>query len=216
MSSAVCSPILLAHVAHYRFVEFVSADAQRLVDDEAAERDYRYIGRAAAYVDDHVAYRLAYGHVGPYRGRHRLFYQVRFLRADFESRFEHGAPLNVGRPGWDAYHEAVAHKALKAFRNLFHELAEHVRHRVVRYDAVAQRAYRHDVARRLAYHDLRVLADGEYLSRRLVHRDDGGLAQDDALALYEYQDGRRPEVYAYVFIPQNSSASRFYTEVLSA
>ena len=153
--------VLLAHVAHYRFVEFVSADAQRLVDDEAAERDYRYVRRAAAYVDDHVADRLADGHVGPYRGRHRLFYQVGFLRADFKSRFEHGAPLYVGRPGWDAYHEAVAHKALKAFRNLFHKFAEHdFRHRVIRYDAVAQRAYRHDVAGRLAYHDLRVLADG--------------------------------------------------------
>ena len=68
--------VLALDVIHDRLVELVAADADRLRDDDPAERDHRDLAGAAADVDDHRAGRLADRKPGADRGRHRLLDQV--------------------------------------------------------------------------------------------------------------------------------------------
>ena len=57
--------VLLLDVVDDRLVHLVAADAEALRDDDAAERDHRDLGRAAADVDDHVPGRLGDGSPAP-------------------------------------------------------------------------------------------------------------------------------------------------------
>src|SRR4051812_21244727 len=50
--------VLALDVAVNGFVEFVAADAQAVRAHNAAERDYCDVGRAAANIDNHVAFRI--------------------------------------------------------------------------------------------------------------------------------------------------------------
>src|SRR5207237_10538986 len=103
--------VLALDVADDRLVHLVAADAQRLRDDDAAERDDRDLGRAAADVDDHVPGRLGDGQPGPDRGRHRLLDQVRLSRAGRERRLFDRALLDAGDARGDADGDAWARGA---------------------------------------------------------------------------------------------------------
>ena len=77
--------VLALGVVDDRLVQLVAADADRLRDDDAAERDHRDLARAAADVDDHRAGRLADRQAGADRRRHRLLDQVGLARAGREA-----------------------------------------------------------------------------------------------------------------------------------
>src|SRR5919199_190744 len=68
--------VLALDVVDDRLVELVAADPDRLRDDDAAERDDRDLGGAAADVDDHVAGGLADGQARADRRRHGLLDEV--------------------------------------------------------------------------------------------------------------------------------------------
>src|SRR5712691_11279103 len=88
--------VLALDVIDDRLVHLVAADAQRLRDDDPAQRDDGDLGGAAADVDDHVPGRLRDGQPGPDRGRHRLLDQVGLARAGAERRLLDRALLDAG------------------------------------------------------------------------------------------------------------------------
>ena len=89
-----------------RVVHLVAADADRLRDDDPAERDHRHLAGAAADVDDHRAGRLADRQAGADRGRHRLLDQVGLAGAGRQAGLLDGALLDPGDAGGDADDDA--------------------------------------------------------------------------------------------------------------
>ena len=180
-----------------RLVHLVAADAQRLRDDDPAERDDRDLGRAAADVDDHVPGRLGDGEPGADRGGHRLLDQVRLARAGRQRRLLDRALLDAGHAGRDADDDARMREAVLV--HLLDEVAEHLLgHVEVGDHAVLQRTDRLDRPRRAAEHPLRLDADGVHLARALVDRDDRRLRQDDAAPAHVDERVRGAEVHGHV------------------
>ena len=102
--------VLLLDELDDRLVELVAADADRLAGDDAAERDDRDLGGAAADVDDHVAGRLLHGQAGADGRGHRLLDDVGGLAgAGVLGRLLHGALLDAG----DARRHADDHARLR-------------------------------------------------------------------------------------------------------
>ena len=131
--------VLLLDVVDDRVVHLVAADAERLRDDDAAERDHGDLGRAAADVDDHVPGRLADRQAGADRGRHRLLDQVGLARAGGERRVLDGALLDPVTPGGNADDHARVGKAMLV--HLLDEVPQHLLGDVeVGDDAVLERA----------------------------------------------------------------------------
>ena len=88
--------VLALHEVDDRFVELVAADAARLAHDDAAERDHRDLGGAAADVDDHVAGGLVHGEPGADRGGHGLLdHEHRLARAGELGGLLHRPPLDA-------------------------------------------------------------------------------------------------------------------------
>src|SRR5207248_7199190 len=94
-----------------RLVHLVAADAQRLRDDDPAERDDGDLGGAAADVDDHVPRRFGNGKPGADRGGHRLFDQIRLARPGRERRLLDGPPLDARHARTHAHDDARARAA---------------------------------------------------------------------------------------------------------
>src|SRR5207237_9914032 len=67
--------MVAADIRDDRLVHLVAADPHRAGIDDAAEREDRDLGRAAADIDDHRAGRLGHGQAGADRRRHRLLDQ---------------------------------------------------------------------------------------------------------------------------------------------
>src|SRR5215211_7869329 len=171
--------VLLLDVVDDRLVELVAADADRLRDDDPAERDHRDLRGAAADVDDHVARRLPDGKAGADRGRHRLLDQVCLARACRQARLLDGALLHPGHARGHADHYARVRPAVLV--HLLDEVAQHLLgHVEVGDDAVLERADRRDGAGRAAEHPLRLDPDRVHLPRARVDRDDRRLGQHDA------------------------------------
>jgi hypothetical protein len=83
--------------------------------------------------------------------------------------------------------------------HLLDEVAQHLlSHVEVGNDAVLQRADRCDRPRRAAEHPLRLDADGVYLTRALVDRDNGRLGQHDAAPAHVHERVRRAQVDGHV------------------
>ena len=170
--------VLLLDVVDDRLVHLVAADAERLRDDDAAERDHGDLGGAAADVDDHVPGRLGDGQPGADRGGHRLLDQVGVAGARGERRLLDRALLDAGHAGGHAHDDARVREAVLV--HLLDEVPEHLLgHVEVRDDAVLERPDRRDRARRPAEHSLRLDADGVDIACPLVDRDDGRLREND-------------------------------------
>ena len=165
--------VLLLDVVDDRLVHLVAADAERLGDDDPAERDHGDLGRAAADVDDHVPRRLGDRKPCADRGGHRLLDQVGLARAGGERRLLDRALLDAGDAGRNAHDDARVREAVLV--HLLDEVAQHLLGDVEVGDhAVLQRADRADRSRRAAEHPLRLDADGVHLAGALVDRDDHG------------------------------------------
>ena len=189
--------VLLLDVVDDRLVHLVAADAERLRDDDAAERDDRDLGRAAADVDDHVPGRLGDGEPGADRGRHRLLDQVGLARARGERRLLDRALLDARHARRDADDDARVREAVLV--DLLDEVAEHLLgHVEVRDHAVLERADRGDRAGRAAEHALRLDADRVHVARPLVDRDDRRLREHDPAAADVDQRVRGAEVDGHV------------------
>ena len=164
-----------------RVVHLVAADAERLRDDDAAERDHGDLGGAAADVDDHVPGGLADGQPGADRGSHRLLDQVGLPGAGGERRLLDGALLDAGHAGRDADDHARVCKAVLV--HLLDEVAQHLLGDVeVGDDAVLERPDRGDRARRAPEHALRLDPDRVHVAGALIDRDDRRLGEHDAAA----------------------------------
>jgi len=138
------SSVRLAPV-HDRVVHLVATDADRLRDDDPAERDHRDLAGPAADVDDHRAGRLADREAGADRGRHRLLDQVRLAGAGGEARLLDGALFDPGDAGGHADDDPGVREAVLV--DLLDEVAEHLLgHIEVGDDAVLERADRLDRA----------------------------------------------------------------------
>ena len=176
--------VFLLDVVDDRVVQLVAADADRHGGDDAAERNDRHFGGAAADVDDHVAGRLVNGKARPDRGGHGLFDDVDGLAGAGElGRLGHGALLDTG----DARRNADDHARMRepTLVHLLDEVAQHLFADVeVGDDAVLQRADRADVIRRAPDHALGFGADGQGPPVLDVDRDNRRLVQDDATPAY--------------------------------
>ena len=149
------------------------------LDDDAAERDHRDLGGAAADVDDHVAGGLVHREPGADRGGHRLFdHEHRLAGAGELGGFLHRASLDARDPRRDADHHAWLRPL--ALVHALDEVAQHLLADVEVGDhAVLQRADGLDVAGRAAEHALRLDADREHAAVVGVDRDDRRLVEHD-------------------------------------
>ena len=170
--------VLPPHVRLDRGVDVERPDAHRFERDDAAERDHRDLGGAAADVDDHVAHRLVDRQPGADRGRHRLLDQVGLRGAGPARGFEHRALLDVRDRRRHADEHARAIQPVDA--GPLEQQPDHaLRDLEVGDRAAAQRPHRDDVAGRAADHLPRLLPHREHVLRAAVERDDGRLVQDD-------------------------------------
>ena len=174
--------VLPADVGNDRLVELVTGDPDGAGEHDAAERQNGHLGGAAADVDDHGA--AGVRHVEPRadRRRYRLFDQHDLLGAGVKRDVLDGALLHFRDAAGNADDDARAADERSADR-LTEEVAQHLGgHAVFGDDAVLQGTDGGDGAGRFAEHELCLVADGLDDLRAGVNRDDGRLAQDDALA----------------------------------
>src|SRR5919109_3151494 len=189
--------VLLLDVVDDRLVELVAADADRLRDDDAAERDHGHLGGAAADIDDHVAGRLPHRQAGADRGGHRLLDQARLARAGRQARLLDRALLHPGHARGHADHHARMRPAVLV--HLLDEVAQHLLGDVeVGDDAVLQRPDGLDRPGRAAEHALGLDADGVHLAGARVDRHDRWLGQHDAAPADVHERVGGAEVYGHV------------------
>ena len=180
-----------------RLVHLVAADAERLRDDDPAERDDGDLGRAAADVDDHVPGRLGDGQPGADRGGHRLLDQVRLARAGVERRLLDGALLDARDAGRDADDDARMREPVLV--HLHDEVPQHLLgHVEVGDHAVLERTDRADRAGRAAEHPLRLEPDGVHVAGALVDRDHRRLGEHDPATTHVHEGVRGAEVDGHV------------------
>ena len=190
--------VLLLHPRDDRLVEVVAGGADRQAGDDAAERDDRDLGGAAADVDDHVAGRLVDGQPGADRGGHRLLDDVDPAGAGLVAGLLDRALLDGGDAARHADHQPGLGEVAAAV-HLLDEEPEHLLGRVEVGDhAVLERPDRGDVVGRAADHPLRLVADGEDLAGGGVQRDDGRLVEEDALAAHVDERVGGAEVHGHV------------------
>ena len=189
--------VLAAHIFDDRLVELVARNLDRGGLDDAAERDDRDVGRAAADVNDQIAVRPADVETRADGRRNRLLDEEHALRTGLRAGVDDRTFLDLGDDRGHADDDVRLEQAEALY--LADELLDHqLGHLVVRNDALAQRTDGDDVVRRAAEGLLRLRADRHELSRHLVHRDDGRLVEHDALALHINENGRRAEINADV------------------
>ena len=183
-----------------RLVHLVAADPDRAGIDNAAQREDRDLGGAAADIDNHRSRRFGHRQAGADRRRHRLLDQKHPARTGAFRRFLNGAPFDRGRPRGDAYDDLRAGKAAPVV-NLADEMLDHfLRDLEIGDDAVAQRTDRLDVPRSAAEHQLGLFANGE---NKLLASDAGdghhrGLVKHDPPALHIDEGIRRAEVDRHI------------------
>ena len=198
-----------------RLVKAGARDLDGLAFHHAAARDDGNLGRAAADVDDHVPVRLGDVNARAHGGGDGRLQQIDLARAGFDGRVDHRAFLHAG----DGAGDAGQHARLKQAEggDAADKLAQHLgRDLVVRDDARVYRVDRHNIRRGPAQHLLRVLADFQDFAAEFVHRDDGGLSGDDALALLKQQRGRGAEINGYISLKQIHDKLLLYACCLEA
>src|SRR6185312_5109162 len=175
--------VLFLGVVDDRLVHLVPADADRLRDDDPAERDHGDLGGAAADVDDHRAGRLAHRQPGADRRGHRLLDQVGGAGSGRQARLLDGALLDAGHARGHAHDDARVGPAVLV--DLLDEVAEHLLgHVEVGDHAVLQRPNRLNRPGCAAEHALGLDPDSVNFAGARVDRDDARLGQNDAAAAH--------------------------------
>ena len=136
--------------------ELVACYADALVGDDAAQGDDGNLGGAAAYVDNHVAFGCLDVEAYAECGRHGLVNHVDVASAGVLGAVAHGAELDFGGAGGDAYDHAQrgGEPAALAADHL-NQAANHVLGGVeVGDDAVDHGAHGTDARTLLAFHEV--------------------------------------------------------------
>lgn len=122
------------------------------------------------------------------------------LRARFLRRLDNRAFFHFGNPGRNADDHARL-KEQPLADNLAQEIAQHSL-RVVEIgdNALTQRTYGDDIARRSSQHDARFFTDREHTARLAIHRHYRGLAKHNAFAANVHEHGGRAEIYSNVIV----------------
>ena len=167
-------------------VELVTGNTDGLRDDDAAHSDNSDLGGTATDVDDHGAGGFLDGQVGADSGGHGLFDQIGLAGAGLDRGLKDGTLLDRRDTGGDADDNARTRgPRIALLGRLVDKVAEHGLGNIeVGDDAVLQGTNSHDVAGRTAEHALGLDADRQDALVVLVDGDDGGLADDDALAAH--------------------------------
>ena len=163
---------------------------------DAAERDDRDVGRAAANVYYHVPTRLVNGNARTDRREYRLFAHVCFFCTGLCCRLHDRAPLGRGHTCGHAHHHLGAEKIPFAERFLDVVAKHRLGDAVVGDDAIFHRTIRDNLAGSAAYHFFGVVADGEDFVVTHRNSDDRRLVEHDALARHIHEYRRRAEVDA--------------------
>src|SRR6478752_5114954 len=143
--------VLAPGVLDYGFVYFVACGAYRVIDDDAAKRNNRYLGSTAAYVHHHRAYRLLHRQARADSGSHWLLDRISLTRPRINGGVMGRAALHFGHAGGDADNHAGlgGHQALGM--DFLDEVLQHrLDHVEVSDHTVFERANSDDMSRRLA------------------------------------------------------------------
>ena len=153
------------------------------------------VGRPAADVDHHVSARLGDGQTRANRGHYRLVDEMHFAGLRPVGGIHDGALFHLRNLGGHADDDARMHHALAVIVRLHDEVVQHLLGVAeVGDDAVLHRLDGDDVARRAPEHLLGLLANRHDFIGIRVDRDDGGLVDDDALAVRKDKRVGRPEI----------------------
>ena len=166
--------VLAAHILLDVGRKVVAGHFDGVVRNDASQRDDGDLGRAAAYVDDHVAFGRVHVDADADGGCHRFEEQVNVASAGMFCRVAHGTQLHFGRARRHADDHAQRGRE-EAFARMHHfnEPAHHLFAGVeVGNHAVAQRPYHADVVVRLLIHELGPLAHGFHFVGVAVERHD--------------------------------------------
>ena len=114
---------------------------------------------------------------------HRLLDQVHLAGSGMHGGVLHGTLLNLGNATRDSDHDAGSHEPTLT-AGLGDEVAQHrLGNFKVGDDSILQGAYRGDVAGRASQHPFGLFTDGKNLGGAGLDRNNGRLAQDDAVIL---------------------------------
>lgn len=149
-------------------------------------------------VDDHVAAGLLHREPHPDGGGDGFGHQHHLAGAGSLGRVPHGTFLDFGDSRGNSDDDPGPDKELAPLDPL-DELADHVLGLLeIADDAVLEGADGEDFLGRTAEHGLGVLADGEHLAKRAVHRDHRGLVEDNALSPHIDEGVGRPQINGHV------------------
>ena len=151
--------------------------------------------RAAADVDDHVAFRSLDVETGAQRRGHRLVDHVDLAAAGMLGGVAHGADFDVGRTRRNADHHTQrgGEETARSLDFLDHAAQHQLRGVEVGDHAVFERTDGFDVRVGLLVHLAGLLADGHEFARVDVQRHDRRFVDDD-LSVVNYQRVGRSEV----------------------
>src|SRR5690606_30859014 len=179
--------VIAPHIVDDRVVEAITAATRGLRVDAPMERNHGDFGGAASDIQNHRTAGLTDRNAGTDRRRHRFLDQENVARAGALRRLLDGATLDLGGAAWHTYQNPGARSEHARAMHLANELLEHLLgHGKVGDDAILQRSYRDDVARRSAKHLLGVRAhcgDAARAARSAVlpNRNHRWLVEDDSL-----------------------------------
>ena len=167
-------------------IELVAGNTNGLRDDDAAHSDNGNLGGTATDVDDHGTGRFLNGQVGADSGGHRLFDQIGLAGTGLDRSLKDSALLDRRDTGGNADDNTRTRSPrIALLGRLVDKVAKHGLGNIeVGDDAVLQGTNGHDVAGRTAEHALCLDADCQDALVVLVDSDNGGLADDDALAAH--------------------------------
>ena len=173
--------VFVAGVLDDVFVHFIAGHADGAFDDDAAHGEDGHFGGAAADIDDHAAPRFDDGQTGADGRGHRFFDEIGFARAGGDGGVVDGPFFHFGHAAGHADDDARAGEGddhlLVGF---FDEVVEH-RFGDFKFgdDAVAQRPYRHNIARGAPHHFPGFRANRQRPSGAFIDRHPGRFVDDN-------------------------------------
>ena len=204
--------VLAAHILHHGLIQLVASDLDRGGFHHAGEGDHGDICRTAADVHHHVAVGLGDVDACADGGGHRLLDEVDLPGASLNACVDDGALLDLRDTGGHADDDPGLEEGEAG--NLVDELLQHpLRHVIVGDHALPQRTDGDDVAGGTAQHGLGVGAHLQKLTCGLVHGHHRGLVEDNAFALYIYQNGSGTQIDTDIFCKRHIDTSLHFLQI---
>src|SRR5690606_29681548 len=181
--------MLGTHVLDDIFIQFIACNANPAADDDAAKREQRHFGRAAADVDDHASARFLNRQSSADRSSYRLFDEIHLARACADRGVVNSAFFDFGYAAGDANHHA---RTGNGNPRLLVRLADEViEHRLGNFkltdNTVAQRPDDENISRVLAPHFFGSRPNFDWSARFLLDSDERRLIDYNSLASYAHK-----------------------------